>query len=97
MHPDALAKIGELDADKRRLAAAAALARSGGEEALSGVPPTFTQHLSDVRVAEGDGTRLECTVEPAGDSTMKLGECPTFPYESPQTNMLIRQFHLTHI
>ena len=71
-HPDALARIQTLES--RADAAANAAAASGETEAVSAAPPAFTEHMTDVRCAEGEDIALECRVTPANDPRLQIGE-----------------------
>ena len=37
-------------------------------------PPAFTEHMTDVRCAEGEDITLECRVTPANDPRLQIGK-----------------------
>uniref|UniRef100_A0A1B0FY72 Ig-like domain-containing protein n=1 Tax=Phlebotomus papatasi TaxID=29031 RepID=A0A1B0FY72_PHLPP len=63
MHPDALPRIGQLEAPRPDRPAAP---EPTYEE------PVFITHLNNVECKEGDNVHFECNVEPSRDPTMKI-------------------------
>ena len=43
-------------------------------EAPADAPPAFTEHMTDVRCAEGENIALECRVTPANDPRLQIGK-----------------------
>ena len=44
------------------------------EAPAAGAPPAFTEHMTDVRCAEGEDIALECRVTPANDPRLQIGK-----------------------
>ena len=69
-HPDALARIQTLE----NRADEAAAASKETEASAADAPPAFTEHMTDVRCAEGEDIALECKVTPSNDPRLQIGK-----------------------
>ena len=69
-HPDALARIHTLE----NRADEAAAASKETEASAADAPPAFTEHMTDVRCAEGEDIALECKVTPSNDPRLQIGK-----------------------
>ena len=52
----------------------AAAASKETEASAADAPPAFTEHMTDVRCAEGEDITLECRVTPANDPRLQIGK-----------------------
>ena len=66
-HPDALARIQTLEIKANEAAVAS-------NETEASAPPAFTEHMTDVRCAEGEDIALECRVTPSNDPRLQIGK-----------------------
>ena len=68
-HPSALDKIKDLEAPRTKTE----------DEEVKYDLPTFTQHLNDLMIMEGEQAKFECKVQPAQDPTIKIGRDKKLP------------------
>ncbi len=68
-HPDALGKIGTLEAKPTKT-----LAAKGEKEEEQFPAPVFETHVKDARCKEGETALLECAVTPVNDPNLKIGK-----------------------